>query len=103
MNNETPLDLDAIERRANAATPGPWDCYSDDENTYAVQESDDGDMICEAMESLKNANFIAHARTDVPALIAEVRNLRAKLAHLRALLDLHDAMRGNNDHENDGA
>ncbi len=37
------------------------------------------DQVCEnsdAMASLADADFIAHARTDIPALIAEVERLR---------------------------
>ena len=49
------LDLDAIEARANAATPGPW-------------------IVSQA------------ARTDVPALVAEIRRLRSEVASLKERL-----------------
>lgn len=51
-----PLDLDAIEARANASTDSPW-----------------------AFAATADAHFIAHARTDVPALCAEIRRLRSAL------------------------
>jgi hypothetical protein len=78
----TPSELATIEARANAATPGPWSTvdYSpcwviahDAEGSPAVVApqcpigqagSDDADLA-----------FIAAARSDVPALIAEVRRL----------------------------
>lgn len=72
-----PLDLDAIEARANSATPGPWATSSewsvrtgarDDELVACVQYKDHG----------RDAAFIAAARTDVPALVAELRALRAE-------------------------
>jgi hypothetical protein len=59
------IDLDAIEARANAATPGPWKEGSND------------------VYSVRNAAFIAAARTDVPALIARVRELEAECERLK--------------------
>ena len=74
------LDLDAIEARVNAATPGPW---------WVEQVGDFGDKsaVIECVrwrgylntlhlgEDTPTAEFIAHAREDVPALVAEVRRL----------------------------
>ncbi len=64
------LDLDAIEARASAATPGPWVTIG-------------GRMVrCKPNEpaflprSTQDAAFIAEARTDVPALCSEMRRLR---------------------------
>ncbi|WP_372352665.1 hypothetical protein [Streptomyces sp. KL116D] len=78
----TPLDLDAIEARATAATPGPW--CTDSWEIYKGAEYEAGaewlGETCRAGEmddSRADAEFVAHARTDVPALIAEVRRLRA--------------------------
>lgn len=76
------IDLDAIEARANAATQGPWKCG---------RERDDVGLIVHANVYLsetviappdstycpqRDSEFIAHSRTDIPALIAEVRRLR---------------------------
>ena len=84
--NDTDLDLDAIEARATAARSGPW--YRD-----PTREEDEVDavmgplvqtgnlirqsMICEDIDRHADADFIAQARTDIPALIAEVRRLRS--------------------------
>lgn len=78
----------AIEGRANAATPGPWVVVPrnpDIDPDYppfvgfvrneAGWWDDDSTLL-----SSENAEFIAHARTDIPALVAEVRRLRAALA-----------------------
>lgn len=54
------LDLDALERLAAATTKGPW--------TYGPVSSED-----EA--------FVRAARTALPALVAEVRRLRAQIAN----------------------
>jgi hypothetical protein len=52
------LDLAAIRARCDAATPGPWTC-----------------------------DFIAHARTDIPALLAYVHDLEQELAENDRLRD----------------
>jgi hypothetical protein len=87
-----PLDLDAIEARAEAATEGPWQydgmpLREDAEYGHIVTGGGTpGSMrehqICWVGETLnlrapEDAEFIAHARADVPALLAEVRRLRA--------------------------
>lgn len=59
----TPEELSAIESRANAATPGPWRLGRGSGNDWATFEADYA--------------FIAEARADVVALIAEVRRLQA--------------------------
>jgi hypothetical protein len=102
-----PFDLDAIEARANAATDGPWgfydgDNYADvaadltmtsrasysyrekiaqleDENYWDDPAHEDDDESRAPEQMAANAAFIAHARTDVPALVDEVRRLRAEL------------------------
>ena len=84
------LDLDAIEARANAATEGPWwrreghaeidgqnyaevlipgrvECWS---HCYGGTSTIEGDRLDADLA------FIAHARADVPDLVAEVRRLR---------------------------
>ena len=81
-----PLDLDAIEARCAAATPGPWfqdhDSGEDEngawENPLAEVVDGLGSHLIDAGE-LADAAFIAHARTDVPDMAAA----------LRAVLELH--------------
>lgn len=74
------INLDEIEARLKAATPGPWvggHLRSIESETgynialvyrYAVNNEDTGQ---------ENVALIAHAPTDIAALIAEVRQLRA--------------------------
>lgn len=68
------LDTDAIRAREQAATEGPW--ATEPRLSYtSIRSSDDitrADAVREA-----DAEFIAAARTDVPALLAEVDRLRA--------------------------
>jgi hypothetical protein len=78
-------DLQAIELRANAATPGPWAIVYDGSSDWSIgpQPDPQGLSVAGVWKSGWNdgnppdAEFIASARTDVPALIAEVRRLRA--------------------------
>lgn len=68
------MNLDEIEARANAATPGPW-------TPQTIRLYDGVDLPDETVAQWqRDAVFIAHARTDVPALIARVRELEAECA-----------------------
>ena len=66
--------LDAIEQRAHAATEGPWEASAHRTGHYLVICPDCG---VRGGYERADAEFIAHARSDVPALVAEVRRLRA--------------------------
>jgi len=85
------LDLDAIEARAKAARVGPWkhvemgrvfDAHALVTAGYVKYPGDDDpeDETPETLAAEKltedTGKFIAHAREDVPALIAELRRLR---------------------------
>jgi len=94
----TDQQLDDIETRATSEhlTPGPWkvewdycDCseYGCGHGKFAVAfgpftwiESRDGVITTDA-------EFAAHAREDVPALLADLRRARAELAEVRELAD----------------
>lgn len=83
-------DLDAIEARAAAATPGPWEQRERHGRDHTGEGWSEATIItgatriaemysetCNAQEWTENSVFIAHARTDVVDLAAEVRRLRA--------------------------
>lgn len=100
-NPITDAQLDEIDARHNAATPGPWGSHRDLDGVYTIQArprvtcagmETDGDIATLAAgrtdaESYANARFIGHAREDVPALLAEVRRLRAQLDAVTGLCD----------------
>ena len=77
--------LNEIEARANAATEGPWMTYTvtphmGSEVLTAPGEGEDyGDYVVPEYIDMDDAEFIAHARTDVPDMAAA----------LRAVLELH--------------
>ena len=86
--------LDAIEQRANAATEGPWFQDSDNPGLVWGEQRSDGDGYWslfasetghDATAEPQDAEFIAHARGDVPALVAEVRRRMATEQRVRAL------------------
>lgn len=74
------LDLEAIKARCEAATPGPW------VNTGGRFPKINGGPIggCDVATLFfadgADAAFIAHAREDVPALVAEVERLQKAVA-----------------------
>ncbi|PPG34494.1 hypothetical protein [Rathayibacter sp. AY2B9] len=88
MSDTDPLDLNTIEARAAAATVGPWATF----NRFHIEAPSVDRNVTQAaewessgIEREEDAEFIAHARTDIPALIAEVRRLREeKTAHEEA-------------------
>lgn len=99
MTDET---LKAIEERANKATPGPWTAEPSDPNGWSDEEphcdgihtesggwrnaivTTDGGVYGPRMP---DADFIAHAREDVPKLLGEVRRLRADVQRLERAAD----------------
>ncbi|MEH6941623.1 hypothetical protein [Bacillus sp. JJ722] len=101
MSKLTQAELEAIRKRAEKATKGPWEvCNGTDvftklgaTNNGGVQANhNDGWYIAKCNEGTTsvgdeevalsfneenaNAEFIAHARGDVPKLLAEVERLR---------------------------
>lgn len=94
--------LAEIKARADAATPGPWSpiigmtagdprehpviCKVAVE--FQVWSRPDATRPMDAQH--KNTRFIANARTDVPALIAEIEQLRAEVDTLRNALKTYE-------------
>lgn len=92
------LDLEAIEARANAASPGPW-ITSNPENAFknwpigffslgrdeeakpsnwaiTTDHIHASQMVSGGAK--EDAEFISHARQDIPALITSIRRLEAQ-------------------------
>lgn len=73
------LDLEPIKTREAAATKGPW--RADRPRVVWRIRTASGGYIFEGNQyqaSVEaNALFLAHARADIPALIAEIERLRA--------------------------
>jgi hypothetical protein len=89
MSAKELLNLNAIEARTNAATGGPWEASTRDlthpqaggVNVYAGDAgsvASDGEGYQGACSG-PDGEFIAHARTDLPALVARVRELTPRV------------------------
>ena len=91
--------LAVVEARCNAATPGPWELDHDDTFVGGPMRNGDWDWIVGAIgddedydESARGSNranncrFIATARSDVPRLLAMIRDRDACIAKLSAIL-----------------
>jgi len=77
--------LNAIKERAAEATSGPWRHAG----LYGVKNIEDMSIPLRP----EDAAFIARAREDVPALVAEVERLRQQLEKAEGLLGwAHDVL-----------
>lgn len=93
-------ELKAIEERERAATEGPWTYRPEDasgpsdvgkdwgpafQSICDVQDSDFSDVPLteQKQETTANGEFIACARTDIPALLAHIREQAAELDKVR--------------------
>jgi hypothetical protein len=94
----SPLELNTIERRADEASPGPWESFiercdhlaGDDFIRTGGYDDDGPDMYVTlaggrvgsepVSAGCNDLDFIAGARQDVPRLIAEVRRLSKRLS-----------------------
>lgn len=88
----TESELAVIKARADAATEGPWESEIAVEGWYEMDAYSirgpkywtwDGNML------RPDAEFIAHARTDVPKLVAQVERLRARVEELKQEVARH--------------
>jgi hypothetical protein len=70
----TDEELTAIRERAEKATPGPWYSYYASRPYVMAGHTPVADVETDA-----DADFIVHARTDVPVLAAEVERLKTEL------------------------
>ena len=71
--------LNEIEARANAATEGPWEGIRYPDGLLGRVIGGNGFGVAEDFPADADAEFIAHARADVPDMAAA----------LRAVLELH--------------
>lgn len=84
-------DLEAITARADAAAEGPWETRLSSSpvermlGNWVIDTSEDASdprNINYEVHGEAEAQFIAHAREDVPALVGEVRRLRNALTDI---------------------
>jgi hypothetical protein len=85
----TAAELQAIRARSDAATPGPWRSYIEGRDhssgsDFIMTGAPDarGNDIEVTGATKADQDFIAHARQDVPRLLAEVERLREQVENL---------------------
>lgn len=79
MTDTVTAKLAEWEALANAATEGPWredDASASVETVWTLEGDDEPQVICDWLEP-GDAEFIAAARTAMPALLGFVREVRA--------------------------
>lgn len=88
------LDLTPIKERETKATRGPWEargqmhvwsfCTAHTDCHHVNKVADLAYHAAGGFEQTKaDSQFIAHAREDIPALIAEVKRLKAQVERLQ--------------------
>ncbi|WP_331756710.1 hypothetical protein [Streptomyces decoyicus] len=110
----TPDRLAEIREREQDATKGPWGTHYDGQGTYTVQSgcrlslatgfTSDGDIatLHGNGQTFLDATFIARARRDVPALLAELDRVRAERDAFADRVDtLTTVAKGNKRHVQD--
>jgi hypothetical protein len=75
-------DIAEISHRCNRATPGPWKSYVEGRDHTSGSDfiMTEGEDIYLTGASVDDQDFIAHARQDIPKLIAEIERLRKLLS-----------------------
>ena len=76
-------DLDRIEAYCDAATPGPWETIDGSRCVHVWAASGDFQTGCISFDGRPDADFIARAPTDLPAVVAYARRLEAENQRLR--------------------
>lgn len=103
----TDHDLDEMEARCKAATPGPWRASDDEPSDVVIWGPADKFLVNVGADAIVpmsnttggavlafdadrlNAEFMAHARTDLPRVLAELRELRRLARETEAKYQAH--------------
>lgn len=83
----TDVELEEIQLRCDAATQAPWVSYVEDRDHSSGSNfimtgagENRGEDIELTGATVADQDFIAHARQDVPRLLAEIQRLKDKLS-----------------------
>jgi hypothetical protein len=76
----TNQEIESIQQRLDAATPGPWKAIKYYKNQLANGAGPDWGL--EGVRSFEDADLCAHAPTDLRALLDEVERLNSKVKKL---------------------
>lgn len=85
MNDD---EAKALESLAESATPGPWVQFTDGGRPQTIMPAGRPGDICVTRKSTReDAAFITMARTAIPSLLSDRRQLQSHLADAKAILD----------------
>lgn len=87
------INKDGIKARLGAAMPGPWKVgYSMDIESLgrSIDAADDCVIEPNIFLAMDDADFIAHAPTDIADLLAEVERLESELAKFKKCENHYD-------------
>lgn len=93
--------LQEIADRAEAATPGPWRAHITNRRKPEVYSDgnahrpDPNPLVAASILRKRDAEFIAHARSDVDFLLSELQKAREALEPFAAFHEALKAMGGN--------
>lgn len=87
------LDLDAIQARCDYVTDGPWQAVRSFMGQSAWVVRDKHKLMVASECEPGEAEFIAYSRTDIPALIARVRELEKAMKDALREFDKDEAWR----------
>ena len=73
-------EIAQMKLRYERATPGPWISYIESREKFSGSDfiRTGGEDIYLSGATLADLDFIAHARQDIPKLIAEIERLKSK-------------------------
>src|SRR5690625_3404239 len=86
-------EITVIRERADKAVYAPWRIGKQSPNGLYNVGSTDGLLTAQTTNEA-NAAFIAHARQDIPKLLAEIERLREKLGEADSLLSDAQSLMG---------
>lgn len=88
MPDGDPMDTEAVRGRVEAAAPGPWSLHNYYGKLADVLSGNGhiGKIVAQTVD-LEDASFIAHAITDIPALLDALAESQEREARLRGELE----------------
>jgi hypothetical protein len=83
----TAEELLAIRSRCNSATPGPWRPLPPESKKWVTADTTDDQWL---LNRDSDAEFVAHARMDLPRCLDEIESLRARVDDLERVIQPFD-------------
>ncbi len=86
------MDIQAAKKRCEAATPEPWSADNPDNRLVAGSQ---GFWVADCGMSMRpcaDRDFIAHARSDLPAALEALEEAQGKLRHQEPMIEWYKVM-----------